>query len=91
MKTHDNTLYVTTQKAYLARKGTNIDVRVEGQSRLQLPVHTVGSIVCFGNVLCSPFLLGLCAQHRVAVTFLTENGRFMGRVEGPQSGNVLLR
>jgi CRISP-associated protein Cas1 len=91
MKTHDNTLYVTTQKAYLARKGTNIDVRVGGQSRLQLPAHTVGSIVCFGNVMCSPFLLGLCGQQGIGVAFLTENGRFMARVQGPQSGNVLLR
>ena len=91
MKTHDNTLYVTTQKTYLARKGTNIDVRVQGQSRLQLPAHTVGNIVCFGNVLCSPFLLGLCGEHGIGVAFLTENGRFMGRVQGPQSGNVLLR
>ncbi len=91
MKTHDNTLYVTTQKAYLARKGTNIDVRVGKQSRLQLPAHTVGSIVCFGNVMCSPFLLGLCGEHGIGVAFLTENGRFMARVQGPQSGNVLLR
>jgi CRISPR-associated protein Cas1 len=47
--------------------------------------------VCFGNVLCSPFLLGFCADNDVAISFLTERGRFLARVQGPVSGNVLLR
>ncbi len=91
MKRHDNTLYVTTQKSYLAREGRNILVRVEGETRLRLPVHTVGGIVCFGNVMCSPFVLGLCGSEGVQVSFLTENGRFLARVHGPRSGNILLR
>ena len=88
---HGNTLYVTTQGTYLARKGTTILVRIEKETRLSLPIHTVTSIVCFGNVSCSPFLLGLCGAEGVGVSFLTQNGRFMARVEGPRSGNILLR
>lgn len=91
MRMHDNTLYVTTQKAYLAREGQNVLVRVEKQTRLRLPIHTIGGIVCFGNVSCSPFLLGMCGNAGVSVVFLTETGRFLARVNGKQSGNVLLR
>jgi CRISPR-associated protein Cas1 len=91
MKKHDNTLYVTTQGAYLARQGTSVLVRVEKQPRLRVPVHNLGGIVCFGNVGCSPFLMGMCGQQGVAISFLTENGRFLARVLGPQTGNVLLR
>jgi CRISPR-associated protein Cas1 len=91
MRRHDNTLYVTTQGAYLCKEGTNVIVRVEQETRLALPIHTIGGIVCFGNVLCTPFLLGMCGQEGVAVSMLTENGRFLARVEGAQSGNVLLR
>ncbi|RLB31358.1 MAG: subtype I-C CRISPR-associated endonuclease Cas1 [Deltaproteobacteria bacterium] len=91
MKKHLNTLFVTTQGAYLAKEGETIVVRVEREKRLQLPIHTLGGIVCFGNIMCSPFLLGFCAERDVAVTFLTENGRFLARVLGPVSGNVLLR
>ncbi len=47
--------------------------------------------MCFGQVGFSPFLLGLCGERGVAVSFLTENGRFLARVQGPVSGNVLLR
>jgi CRISPR-associated protein Cas1 len=91
MKKHDNTLYVTTQGAYLAREGTNVLVRVEKQTRLRVPIHNLGGIVCFGNVACSPFVMGLCGREGVSVSFLTEQGRFLARVLGPQSGNVLLR
>jgi len=91
MKKHDNTLYVTTQGAYLARQGTNVLVRVKRETRLRVPVHNLGGIVCFGNVACSPFVMGLCGKEGVAVSFLTESGRFLARVFGPQSGSVLLR
>jgi CRISPR-associated protein Cas1 len=91
MKKHLNTLFVTTQGAYLAKEGETIVVKVEQEIRLRLPVHTIGGIVCFGNVSCSPFLMGFCAENGVGISFLTEHGRFLARVQGPVSGNVLLR
>jgi len=86
-----NTLFVTTQGAYLAKTGDTVEVVYEQQTKLRVPIHTLGSIVCFGNVGCSPFLLGLCGERNVLLSFLTENGRFLARVHGPVSGNVLLR
>ncbi len=86
-----NTLYVTTQGAWLARERENILVRVEQETRLRLPIHTLGGIVCFGQVSASAPLLGLCAERGVSLSFLTEHGRFLARVQGPVSGNVLLR
>ncbi len=86
-----NTLYVTTKGAYLAREGETVLVRVDGETKLQLPIHNLGSIVCFGQISLSPPLMGLCSEHGVAVSFLTEHGRFLARIQGPVSGNVLLR
>ncbi|MDI6727138.1 MAG: type I-C CRISPR-associated endonuclease Cas1c [Smithellaceae bacterium] len=91
MKKLLNTLFVTTQGAYLAKEGETIVVKVEREIRMRLPVHTIGGIVCFGNVSCSPFLMGFCAENGVGISFLTEHGRFLARVQGPVSGNVLLR
>ncbi len=91
MKKHLNTLFVTTQGSYLAKDGETVAVRLEGEVKLRIPVHTLESIVCFGNVSCSPFLMGLCGESGVTISFLTENGRFLARVIGPVSGNVLLR
>ncbi|BBO16487.1 CRISPR-associated endonuclease Cas1 subtype I-C [Candidatus Brocadia pituitae] len=91
MKKLLNTLFVTTQGAYLSKEGETVVVKVDGAVSLTLPVHTLGGIVCFGQVSCSPFLMGFCAENGVAVSFLTENGAFLAKVQGPVSGNVLLR
>jgi len=91
MKKHANTLFVTTQKSYLAKDGTNLVIRHEGKVLFRTPIHTIGAVVCFGNVGCSPFLMGFCGEQGVSIAFLTERGRFLARIQGRQSGNVRLR
>lgn len=91
MKKLLNTLFVTTQGSYLAKDGETVAVRVEKQVKLRIPIHTLSGIVCFGNVSMSPFLMGFCAEKDVGVSFLTEYGRFLARIKGPVSGNVLVR
>ena len=91
MKKLLNTLYVSTQGVYLHREGETVVAEREKQVVLRLPIHTLSAIVCFGNVLVSPFLMSLCAERGVLVSFLTENGRPLARVEGGKTGNVLLR
>jgi CRISP-associated protein Cas1 len=91
MKKLLNTLYVSTQGAYIHKEGETVVIEVEGMKALQLPLHTLQSIVCFGNVLCSPFLLGHCADIGVSVSFLSVHGRFLAAIRPPVCGNVLLR
>jgi CRISPR-associated protein Cas1 len=91
VRQHLNTLFVTTQGAYLSREGETVLVRVEQETKLKVPIHTLGSIVCFGQVMCSPPLMGLCGERNVLISFHSEHGKFLGRVQGPVSGNVLLR
>jgi len=38
-----------------------------------------------------PILMGFLRREQRGLSFLTENGRFLARVQGPVSGNVLLR
>jgi len=91
MKRLLNTLFVTTQGAYLSKQGDTVVVSHEQEVKLRVPIHNLGSVVCFGNVGCSPFLMGFCGEQNVTLSFLSENGRFLARVHGPVNGNVLLR
>jgi len=86
-----NTLYVTTGGAYLHLDHDTVRMEVDDETEAQIPLHHLGAIVAFGNVLVSPALLGRCADDGRAVVFLTRTGRFRARVVGPQTGNVLLR
>ncbi len=91
MRRHLNTLYVTTERAWLRKDGENVVVEVDGDERGRVPVHLLGGIVCFGAVGMTPALMGHCAECGVCVSMLGRNGRFLARVEGQTSGNVLLR
>ena len=91
MKPLLNTLFVTTQGAHLAREGQTVAVYVDREVRTRIPIHTLTGIVCFGQVSFTPFLMDLAASHGVSLSCCTEHGRFMARVQGPVSGNVLLR
>jgi CRISPR-associated protein Cas1 len=91
MRRQLNTLYVTTDGAWLHKDGANVVMEVEKEVKARLPVHMLESLVCFGRVLVSPPLLGYCAEQGITTCFLSSNGRFLARVEGPVSGNVLLR
>lgn len=86
-----NTLYVTTEDAWLRKDGANIVVEVEGTERGRAPLHMLDGVVSFGRAGASPVLLAACAEAGMAVSYLAPTGRFLARVEGPRSGNVLLR
>lgn len=91
MKRMLNTLFVTTQGAWLSLAGDNIVVHTDKKTTKSFPIHLFESIVCFGRVNATPPLMGFCAQKGVMLSFFSENGRFLARVDGPVRGNVLLR
>jgi CRISPR-associated protein Cas1 len=66
-------------------------VRHEDETKFRIPIRNLEGLVCFGQVSCSSFLMSLCSEFGVGMSFLTENGRFLARVYGPVTGNVLLR
>ena len=86
-----NTLFVTTQGTYLRKEGQAIAVNRDKKTIMRLPLHNLSSIVVFGRVLVSPYLMHFCSENNIFIAFHREDGRFLARVEGPVSGNVLLR
>lgn len=86
-----NTLYVTSPDAYLSLDGENVVVLVEEKEKIRVPLHNLEGIVTFGYTGASPAFMGQCAKRNLALTFLTQHGRFLARVVGESRGNVVLR
>lgn len=86
-----NTLYVTTPEAYLSKDGLNVVVSVKKNEIFRIPIHNIEQIVTFGYMGASPGLMKLCADSNVSLTFLSPQGRYISRSQGPTKGNVLLR
>ena len=91
MRQHHNVLYLTTPGAYLCVHDQAVEVRRDGQAPARVPRHHLQAIVCLGPTSVSPPLMQTCAEEGIAIAFLTEQGRFLARVVGPQDGNVHLR
>src|SRR3546814_11282046 len=85
MRRHLNTIYVTSEDAWLRKDGANIVVEVDGAERGRAPLHMIGGVVCFGRPGASPALMAACAEAGIALSFLTPHGKFLARVDGPRT------
>lgn len=86
-----NTLFVTSEDAYLTLDGETVVVNREKQVVAQFPLHTLCGILSFSYAGASPALMGACAQRNIALSFCTPRGKFLARCCGESNGNVLLR
>ncbi len=86
-----NTLYVTSPDTYLSLDGENIVVLKGDTEALRLPLHNLEGIIAFGYTGASPALMGACAKRGIALSFMTQTGKFLARVIGENYGNVTLR
>ncbi len=92
MKTHLNTLFVTTEGAWLGKDGETVVVRLGQETKIRVPLHNLDGIVGLGwDISCSAPLMAACAEAGVTLSFCNANGRFQASVRGATSGNVLLR
>lgn len=91
MKKLLNTIYVTTEGAGLRKDGENLVVEVDGEERGRVPMHMLAAAVIFGGIYVSPALMQACAAAGITLVLLDRIGRFQARIEGPVTGNVLLR
>ena len=91
MKKLLNNLYIMKQGSYLHKERETVVIECEQRKLAQYPIHSIGAIHCFGNVLVSPYIYSLCADYGISLSLYTEYGRFLARMQTKQTGNVLLR
>ena len=91
MKQLLNTLFVTSEDIYLSLDGENVVANRDKQAVARYPLHTLQSIVSFSYPGASPALMGACAEKGIGLAFCTPRGRFLARISGENTGNVLLR
>jgi CRISPR-associated protein Cas1 len=86
-----NTIYVTTEDAWLRKDGANLVVELNGAELGRVPLHLLDGVVSFGRAGASPALMAACAEAGITLSHVAPTGRFLARVEGHRTGNVLLR
>ena len=86
-----NTLFITSEDIYLSLDGENVVANRDKKELARYPLHTLSGILSFSYSGASPALMGACAQREISLAFCTPRGKFLARVSGESSGNVLLR
>lgn len=86
-----NTIYVTSEGAWLRKDGANLVVEVSGEERARAPLHLLNGVVTFGRPGASPALMAACAEAGITLSHTDPAGRFLARVKGTRTGNALLR
>lgn len=86
-----NTLYITRPGLYLHKEKETVRVEEEKKTILTVPLHHLQGITFLSRGSISSYLLDKCLSSGISVTYLTERGRFLARLEGATSGNVHVR
>lgn len=91
MRTMLNTLFVTSEDAYLSLENDNAVVRTTEKTLARIPLRSIEQIMSFSYKGASPALMGKCAEFGVGISFFSPRGRFYCSVLGEKNRNVLLR
>ena len=91
MKKLLNILFVTLPDVFVNLENENICVKKDSDVLLRVPLLNLEGLVLFNYFGATPQLLGECAKRNITVSFLNENGRFLGSFHGESRGNVILR
>ncbi|MCY0879565.1 MAG: type I-C CRISPR-associated endonuclease Cas1c [Firmicutes bacterium] len=86
-----NTLFLTTQGSYAHLDHETVVVESDGTVLIRVPLHHLGSIVAYGNILLSPYLIHRFADTGRSISWMSESGKFKAQIRGATAGNVLLR
>ena len=83
--------YVMEQGAYLIKEGERIIVKKNKTVLHSFHSFKLEQIVIFGNVSISPPVISYLLKLGIDTVFMSKNGRYKGRLQGPYSKNISLR
>jgi len=84
-------LYLTTQGSTLRFQARRFVVEKDDQVLTTVPAVHVDQVLVFGNVALTTPAMAYLLEQGIEATFLSQDGRFRGRLVGPEGGNGLLR
>ncbi len=84
-------LYLTHQLAKIRIRKGRLLVEKDGETLAHLPLGHVSEVVLFGNIGLSTPAIGALLGRDIDVVFLTEDGRFKGRLSSGLTPHVPLR
>ncbi len=86
-----HTAYIVEQGCHLHKDGNRLVVRRGKEILRELLLEGLQQLVLMGNIMLSPPVMDVLIKNRVDTVFLTQKGRFRGRLMTSYTKNVTLR
>jgi CRISPR-associated protein Cas1 len=84
-------IYVTQQGAVLRKVNKRLKVTLKREVLLDVPLIKVSQVVIFGKSMITAATIATLLEQQIEVCYLTQHGRFIGRIVPALSKNCLLR
>lgn len=85
------TVYITQEDAFIAKVDERLNVKLAKKTILDVPLIKVDGLVVMGRASISPFAISELINHKIPLSFLTNNGKYIARLEPEMSKNIFVR
>jgi CRISPR-associated protein Cas1 len=84
-------LYIIQDDAFIGKIDERLNVRVKNQTLQDVPLIKLEGIVVLGRATISPAAIAELMQRKIPLTFLTETGKYLGKLEPELTKNIFVR
>ncbi|MBW4560694.1 MAG: type I-D CRISPR-associated endonuclease Cas1d [Mojavia pulchra JT2-VF2] len=85
------TVYVTQEDAFVGKVDERLHVKFDKKTILDVPLIKVDGVVILGRATISPAAISELLERHIPLSFLTENGRYLGTLQPEVTKNIFVR
>ncbi len=85
------TVYVTQEDAFIGKTDESLNVKFEKKMILDIPLIHIDGLVIMGRASISPIAIAELIDKKIPLTFLTNNGKYIARLEPEMTKNIFVR
>lgn len=85
------TTYITHENAFIGKNEERLTVKADRQKLLDIPLIKVDGVVVLGQATVSPAVVMELLSRHIPLSFLTKNGKYLGRLEPEMTKNIFVR
>lgn len=85
------TVYITQDDAFIGKIDERLTVKFDKKTILDVPLIKIDGVVVLGRATVSPATISELLERHIPLTFLTDTGRYLGRLEPEVTKNIFVR
>ncbi|BAY20930.1 hypothetical protein NIES2100_06740 [Calothrix sp. NIES-2100] len=85
------TIYVTQDDSFISKNDERLNVKFDKKVILDVPLIKVDGLVVMGRSSISPAAIAELIDKKIPLTLLTNNGKYIARLEPEMSKNIFVR